>query len=305
MKKPLISVIIPVFNREELIGETLESVISQTYRNWECIIVDDGSHDNTPDVVSSYSKQDKRIKFFTRPETRKKGASPSRNYGLEKANGNYIQFLDSDDLLHSNKFEEQLKRLKKASPLSIATCKWGSFKDSSKLNVKHKYNSYRNYKDSLKLLYGFGKKNEYFPPIVYLVPREVIDRAGPWDESIFKNPNDDGEFFTRVLLNASGIIFCENTMAYYRSGDEFRLSLLDDKQKIRSVIKSWEMIESNLIDHPKIRRVYVGNGINSIYERIKDTYPEIVIDNHDFFSKRLEGASNWIERMLHRLKSIS
>lgn len=305
MKKPLVSVIIPVFNRENLIGETLDSVISQTYANWECIVVDDGSHDNTEEVVNSYANMDNRITYFSRPNTRNKGASPSRNYGLEQATGDFIQFLDSDDLLHPNKLEEQLKHLESAPLLSVATCKWGSFRESTRLNVKQKYYSYKNYKNSLDLLYGFGKREEYFPPIVYLVPKKVIENAGYWDESIFRNPNDDGEYFSRIMLNASGIVFCENTTAYYRAGNESRLSLLDDEQKIRSVIESWKMIDSNLTGYPKLRRVYVGSGINSIYKRIKDSYPDIIKEYNEFFELRREPKVNCVENLPLRLKSIT
>ena len=92
--------------------------------------------------------------------------------------------------------------------------------------------------------------NEYFPPIVYLVPKEVIDRAGFWDETILKNPNDDGEYFPRVMLNSANIFFCDKTQVYYRAGDESRLSLLDEEQKIRSVIESWKMICGKSIQIP-------------------------------------------------------
>ena len=79
--------------------------------------------------------------------------------GLENAKGDYIQFLDSDDLLYRSKFEEQLKVLEKAPDLSIATCKWGSFREACQINVKHKYYSYQNFKDSRKLIIWF-RKNE-------------------------------------------------------------------------------------------------------------------------------------------------
>lgn len=95
----LISIIIPTFNRANLICETLDSVLKQTYQNWECIIVDDGSTDNTGNLLEEYVKNDWRFKFLTRPNHKKKGPSGSRNFGLEQACGNYIIFLDSDDLL--------------------------------------------------------------------------------------------------------------------------------------------------------------------------------------------------------------
>lgn len=282
----LISVIIPTFNRASLIGETLDSVLSQTYNNWECIIVDDGSIDGTKEAIEVYSTNDKRFKYFQRPTDRKKGASPCRNYGLEMAKGDYIQFLDSDDLLENNKFEEQIKVLSGISNLCLVTCKWGSFSSSSNVRVKTEYRSYRDFEPGVNLLYNFGKHNEYFPPLVYLVSRELIEIAGKWDETIPKNPNDDGEYFTRIILNADRVVFCDTTSVYYRAGNTERLSLLDNREKIDGVIKSWKLIKDHLQEKfPKIAAIYVGNGKRNIYKQIKNAYPEIVEENFFFFKK--------------------
>ena len=107
--KPLVSIIIPTYNRAELLPDTLNSVLKQTYGNWECIVVDDHSTDNTPQVGREYAAGDGRISFFTRTSERPKGAASCRNFGLENAKGDFIQFLDSDDLLHPKKLEMQLK----------------------------------------------------------------------------------------------------------------------------------------------------------------------------------------------------
>lgn len=96
--KEKISIIIPVFNREELIIETLESVLNQSYKNWECIVVDDKSTDNTLSILNKFAIQDERIRFLVR-ENGPKGASHCRNIGLDNAKGEYCIFLDSDDLL--------------------------------------------------------------------------------------------------------------------------------------------------------------------------------------------------------------
>ncbi|SFZ92949.1 Glycosyltransferase involved in cell wall bisynthesis [Flaviramulus basaltis] len=97
--EPLVSIIIPTFNRAHLIVKTLNSVIQQTYHNWECIIVDDFSKDKTVDVLRAFCNQDKRFKFYVRPEEQVKGAPTCRNIGLFKSNGDYVIFLDSDDTL--------------------------------------------------------------------------------------------------------------------------------------------------------------------------------------------------------------
>ena len=97
-KRPLVSVIIPVYNREDLVRETLDSVLRQTYENWECLVVDDGSADRTQQVVQGYVMRDNRFRLIVR-DVAKKGASVCRNIGAQKANGEYLIFLDSDDLL--------------------------------------------------------------------------------------------------------------------------------------------------------------------------------------------------------------
>lgn len=98
-KQPLVSIIIPTFNRADLIGETLDSIIAQTYQNWECIVVDDGSTDNTEEVLKNYAKQDCRIEFYNRPETLAKSGNSCRNYGFQKSKGELIVFFDSDDVM--------------------------------------------------------------------------------------------------------------------------------------------------------------------------------------------------------------
>ncbi len=107
-----ISVIIPTFNRGNLIGDTLQSILNQTYPNWECIVVDDGSTDNTNQVVNSFIAKDARFSFYKRPENRLKGANACRNFGFEKSKGDIINWLDSDDLFASNHFEIHLEQHK-------------------------------------------------------------------------------------------------------------------------------------------------------------------------------------------------
>lgn len=99
MNNLLVSIIIPTYNRAHLISETLDSVLAQTYSNWECIVVDDGSTDNTSEILSSYVEKDSRFRYYHRPETKQKGPGACRNYGFEKSNGEFVVFLDSDDVL--------------------------------------------------------------------------------------------------------------------------------------------------------------------------------------------------------------
>ncbi len=108
MEEKLVSIIMPAYNCGKYIEQSINSVISQTYKNWELIIIDDCSTDNTIDIVNKFD--DKRIKFLQNPKN--SGAAISRNYGLREAQGKYIAFLDSDDLWLSEKLEKQIKFMK-------------------------------------------------------------------------------------------------------------------------------------------------------------------------------------------------
>jgi len=115
MSKPLVSIIIPTYNRAHLIGETLDSVLAQTYTNWECIVVDDGSTDTTDEVLKLYCDKDERFQFYNRPKDRSKGANACRNYGFELSKGEYINWFDSDDLMTPEKLTLQINELHSSS----------------------------------------------------------------------------------------------------------------------------------------------------------------------------------------------
>lgn len=111
MNNPLISIIIPAYNRADLIEETLESILCQTYTNWECILVDDCSTDDSFILMQKYQKKDSRFKAFLRPIELNKGANSSRNYGFLKAKGFYIKWFDSDDIMLPNHLETAYKTI--------------------------------------------------------------------------------------------------------------------------------------------------------------------------------------------------
>lgn len=111
-EQPLVSIIIPTYNRAELIGETLDSIIAQTYTNWECIVVDDGSSENNINIIENYSAKDPRIKLFERKKyNNRKGANACRNIGLEQSVGDYVIFFDSDDIMYKNHIEFKINEI--------------------------------------------------------------------------------------------------------------------------------------------------------------------------------------------------
>lgn len=114
---PEISIIIPTYNRAHFIGETIDSVLSQTYKNWECLIIDDDSEDYTGELLGFYCEKDLRIRYFKRPRYMQKGASACRNYGFEKSKGEYINWFDSDDIMFPEFLSVKLEALQKENTI--------------------------------------------------------------------------------------------------------------------------------------------------------------------------------------------
>lgn len=122
---PLISVIIPAFNSEKTIGETIESVLNQTWKNLELIVINDGSQDSTLDVINSI--KDSRLKVFSYPNA---GVAASRNRGISQVKGEFISFLDADDLWTTDKLESQLKALQE-NPQAAVAYSWSDHIDQN------------------------------------------------------------------------------------------------------------------------------------------------------------------------------
>lgn len=125
IKSPLVSILVPCYNSAQFIAETLDSLLLQTYINWECIIVDDHSTDNSTETVQQYiSKYPGKFQLIVNP---RKGACAARNVAFEHSKGDYIQYLDADT---PNKLEDQIKLFEQFGDQIIANCKWGRFKEN-------------------------------------------------------------------------------------------------------------------------------------------------------------------------------
>lgn len=127
-KSHLVSIIIPTYNRSNLIGGSLDSIIAQTNQSWECIVVDDCSTDYTEELLLFYCARDSRIRYVKRPPHLKRGANVCRNYGFELSKGKYIQWFDSDDLMLPTFLEDKAKVLD-AHPVDFVISKAVNFRD--------------------------------------------------------------------------------------------------------------------------------------------------------------------------------
>lgn len=118
-KEPLVSIIVPIYNTEQYLKRCLDSILNQTHRNLEIILVDDGSTDKTPDIIKEYTKKDSRIITL---HQKNQGQSTARNNGLKKATGKYISFIDSDDEVKNDFIEKLLKPYANDSSTTLSIC---------------------------------------------------------------------------------------------------------------------------------------------------------------------------------------
>jgi glycosyltransferase involved in cell wall biosynthesis len=223
----LVSIIIPCHNAAPWLAPALESALGQTWAEKEIILVDDGSTDASPEIAHAF--EPRGVRLLTQPN---RGASAARNAGLRAARGDFIQFLDADDLLAPDKIAVQLARLLGAPPRHVASGAWARFiRDAAEARFAPEPN-WRDLSgiEFLQLHYEAGWM---MLPAAWLCPRPLLDEAGAWDERL--TLNDDGEYFGRVVLASAGILFCPDARSYYRSGLPGSLSRRKDRPALSSL----------------------------------------------------------------------
>jgi glycosyltransferase involved in cell wall biosynthesis len=284
--KALVSIIIPTYNRAHLLGETLESVLAQTYENWECIVVDDGSIDATDELMEFYCEKDFRIQYHHRPINRPKGANACRNYGFELSKGEYVNWLDSDDILSKNKIQEQIQQLLKCDITTIATCRWQTFiKKIKEPDSQNDFRVYRSFNNILEFIDALALSGGFLPPHAYLVSRELICQAGNWMENL--TINQDGEFFVRIFIKTKQVVFINNTSVYYRKNNDDNVSQLNNELKIAHAILSWQLIESYFkIRFGESTRL-VSISKKYLYERIFKVNRKLIKEHQLFFEDEI------------------
>lgn len=152
INQPLVSIIMPAYNTEDFLGETIKSVLAQTYINWELIIVDDCSTDNTKKIIDKYMQKDPRIQYLKLEEN--SGPAVARNKAIEKAKGKYLAFLDSDDLWYENKLTIQIDFMERNSILFSCTDYSKIDEKGNSLNRIIKARKTSNYNELLKTCPG-------------------------------------------------------------------------------------------------------------------------------------------------------
>lgn len=209
----LISVIIPCYNAAAYLAGAIDSVLKQTHQQFELILVNDGSTDESEIIIQSFT--DKRIRYFYQTN---KGQCAASNFGLAKATGDYIKFFDADDVMNKTHLEAQLKKLNGRTD-ALASCAWGRFYDGNPSSAK--FIPEPVWKDMKPLDWiktSLSQKYDMMGGWLWLIPKPLIEKAGGWDEQL--SLNNDFEFSMRLLMYAEEVLFAEDAKLYYRSGIE-------------------------------------------------------------------------------------
>ncbi len=240
-KLPLVSICIPAYNSEKWIGETIQSAINQTWQNKEIIVVDDGSTDNTLNILQRF--QSDIVKIVTQEN---KGACAARNHALAISKGDFIQWLDADDLLAHNKIELQLKEIdfnKNTRILLSSSC------------AKFYYRANKNRFAPNQLWQDLTPKNWFLKRFIdgaiiyqhaWLVSREITEKAGKWNEKLIVN--QDGEYFCRIVAASDFIKFVGEAKCYYRVGNIGSVSNSKSNKKLASLIEANILSTNHLLE---------------------------------------------------------
>jgi glycosyltransferase involved in cell wall biosynthesis len=269
--QPLVSILIPAYNADAWIAATIESAIQQTWRHLEVIVVDDGSSDRTIEIAQTFAGD--LVQVLTQPN---QGAAAARNHALRHAQGDFIQFLDADDLLAPDKIEQQVKLLQTVAPNCLASGAWSRFYQHPR-EATFTLDALWQDLSPVDWLIQAWQDNLMMHPAAWLVPRSVIDAVGSWDESL--SLNDDGEYFCRVILASEGVKFCGQAKSYYRSGISGSLSDRKSDAAYQSAYKAIELCTKHLLQAESTPRSRAIGAI--LFQRfIYETYPAVAEFRH-------------------------
>ena len=272
--KPLVSILIPAYNAEEWLADTLRSAIAQTWDRKEIIIVDDGSRDRTLAIARHFESEHVRV-----VTQKNQGAAAARNKAFSLSHGDYIQWLDADDLLALDKIERQMEVLDHcAGKKTLLSGSWGKFMYRHK---RAKFAQTALWCDLSPLEWLIRKmgQNIYMQTATWLVSREASEAAGPWDTRLLGD--DDGEYFCRVLLASDGVRFVPEARVYYRASGIASLSYIGNSDRKRDA--QWISMQlhihylRSLEDSERVRRAcvkYLQNWMVFFYPERFDIFAQ-------------------------------
>ncbi len=216
----LVSVIIPTYNRCALLHRAIESVYNQSYRPIECIIVDDGSTDNTSEIIEKWEARTEKNFIIRHLQQEHTGAPSARNQGTKECTGEFIQYLDSDDILFRNKLSDQVTILNRFRTIDAVFGDWqmGTPEHSHVIKACRQ-------KDLIAQFLG-GRCIAIFS---FLMRRNLVNTIGPWDETLVQN--DEIDFHIRAVLAEGTCVYRKGTCGLWVTHDGERITTIQAKQQ--------------------------------------------------------------------------
>jgi glycosyltransferase involved in cell wall biosynthesis len=227
MNTPLVSNIIIFFNAGRFIQEAIESVFAQTYENWELLLVDDGSEDDSTNIAKTYAlKYPGKVYYYQHDNHQNFGMSASRNLGIDCAKGKYITFLDADDIWLPHKLSQQVAILESRAEAAMVYGNmlfWYSWNKNSNTSLNDYFMNLGFPPNTLiqppRLVIPFVQDSVQIPsPSDVMIRRTAFDQVGLFEES-FRGYGEDRVFYIKILLSAPVFIACE-CWTYYRQHDD-------------------------------------------------------------------------------------
>jgi glycosyltransferase involved in cell wall biosynthesis len=255
------------------LAECLESALHQTYPKIEIIVVDDGSNDGSLELAESFKTRGIRVIAQDN-----RGQSGALNTAFAAASGDYFQYLDADDVLHKRKIEMQVSRLERAECSAMASGAWARFRSSLSEAI---FKPEKIWQDLTPVdwLVESWMGGGMMHVAGWLIPRQVVEGAGPWVESLRHAPNIDADFFTRALLSSSRCLFCADAKSYYRSVPRSQSSLRSCdsfEAMLRVILRTGEDL-LRVENSQRTRTAFADNLQRFVYS----AYP----DNRDLVSR--------------------
>jgi len=296
--KQLVSILIPAYNAEAWIADTIKSALAQTWQRKEIIVVDDGSTDRTLAIAREFASKDIAV-----VSQENQGACAARNRAFALSQGDYIQWLDADDLLSPDKVEKQMQASAEiGNYLTLFSSGWGSFayRDS---RARFSPTSLWCDLSPVEWLLRKLSENIHMQTATWLTSRELAKAAGAWDLRL--HVDDDGEYFSRAILASEGIRFVPESKVYYRVTPATRLSYIghSDKKKEAQLLSMQLDVKyiRSLEDSDRVRAAcmtYLQNWLLYFYPERFDLVKELenlaAALGHQLEKPRLRWKYAWI-----------